>query len=169
MIAGTYHTFLVIPELDNLQTCKNFIPWELIEIKTWLTFILTRIYDFYLVFHGNYSLKCCRKKGISKIAKLNGQANKKMLPRGTCWTFNKDFKFMAEWLVSSQFLKVMVACSFQCNDFIFAMSASFEFCFPLLLYLCKCLLKSCLLQLTHLNLLKLDVLIPCNAVFSCLQ
>ena len=96
MIAGTYHTFFIIPELDNLQTCKNFIPWELIEIKTWLTFILTRIYAFYLVFHGNYSLKCCRKKVISKIAKLNGQANKKMLPRGTCWAFNKDFKFMAE-------------------------------------------------------------------------
>ena len=37
MITGTYQTYFVMAELDNLQTCENFISWELIEMQTWLT------------------------------------------------------------------------------------------------------------------------------------
>ena len=37
MIAGTYQTFFMMAELDNLQTYENFISWEPIEIQTWLT------------------------------------------------------------------------------------------------------------------------------------
>ena len=37
MIAGTYQTFFIMAELDNLQMCENLISWEPIEIQTWLT------------------------------------------------------------------------------------------------------------------------------------